>query len=70
MPSSNDSLRPVLAAAAGLAVLAALSGAPFAQAPVHLNLMIETLARGEVAFGVSNEDLSLENAREDDRRYS
>jgi len=55
---------PIIATAAlGIAMFGALVSAPFAQAPVHLNPMIETLARGEVAFGVSNEDMSLQNAR-------
>ncbi len=51
-----------------LAIVAALlassfASLPYAQAPVHLNRMIERLAQGQVAFGVSNEDMSLENAR-------
>lgn len=53
----------VATAAIALAVLGVLANSPSAQAPVHLNRMIETLAQGRVAFGVSNEDLSLENAR-------
>jgi len=44
-------------------MLGALATMPSAQAPVHLNRMIEKLAQGRVAFGVSSEDLSLENAR-------
>lgn len=55
---------PILATAAvGMAMLGALASVPSAQAPVHLNRMIEKLAQGQVAFGVSNEDMSLENAR-------
>jgi len=55
---------PIVATVAiGLAMLGALISAPYAQAPIHLNPMIETLARGDIAFGVSNEDMSLQNAR-------
>lgn len=54
---------PVAATLAALLVWSASAAAPFAQAPVHLNPMIERLARGQVAFGASNEDMSLENAR-------
>jgi 4-hydroxy-2-oxoheptanedioate aldolase len=55
---------PILAiTTVAVALLGALTGVPSAQAPVHLNRMIEKLAQGQVAFGVSNEDLSLENAR-------
>ena len=50
---------PIVTAALGTAMFGALVSAPYAQVPVHLNPMIETLARGDVAFGVSNEDLSL-----------
>ena len=62
--TTSRSSGPMIATAAlGIAMFGALVSAPFAQAPVHLNPMIETLARGEVAFGVSNEDMSLQNAR-------
>lgn len=53
----------VVTVAIAVALAGALATAPTAEAPVHLNRMIETLARGQVAFGVSNEDMSLENAR-------
>ena len=46
-----------------LLVAGASTSLPYAQAPVHLNRIIERLAQGQVAFGVSNEDMSLENAR-------
>jgi 4-hydroxy-2-oxoheptanedioate aldolase len=46
-----------------LLVAGASTSLPYAQAPVHLNRIIEQLAQGQVAFGVSNEDMSLENAR-------
>ena len=49
--------------AALLLTLGLCASLPSAQAPVHLNRMIERLAQGQVAFGVSNEDMSLENAR-------
>lgn len=49
--------------AAALVVLSTLATVPSAQAPVHLNRMVERLAQGQIAFGVSNEDMSLENAR-------
>jgi 4-hydroxy-2-oxoheptanedioate aldolase len=52
-----------LTAALILFALALAPALPHAQAPVHLNRMIERLAQGQVAFGVSNEDMSLENAR-------
>jgi 4-hydroxy-2-oxoheptanedioate aldolase len=52
-----------LTVAAALAILCTSVSLPYAQAPVHLNRMIEKLAQGQVAFGVSNEDMSLENAR-------
>lgn len=49
-----NSPRPLLAAVAvAVALLVALTGVPSAQAPLHLNRMIERLAQGEVAFGVS-----------------
>ena len=48
--------------ASALLVLSSAS-LPYAQAPVHLNRMIERLSQGRVVFGVSNEDMSLENAR-------
>jgi hypothetical protein len=61
---TSRSSGPVVATeAVGIAMFGALVGGPFAQAPVHLNPMIETLALGEVAFGASNEDMSLQNAR-------
>lgn len=46
-----------------LVLLVSSAGVPFAQPPLHLNRMVEKLAQGQVAFGVSNEDMSLENAR-------
>ena len=46
-----------------VAIVSLLPAAPTAQAPVHLNKLVEKLAAGQIAFGVSNEDLSLENAR-------
>lgn len=64
----RTSSAPVGRAAAALVTVAAAivclwPSAPAAQAPLHLNRMVERLAAGEVVFGVSNEDLSLENAR-------
>jgi 4-hydroxy-2-oxoheptanedioate aldolase len=50
-------------ASAAVLVLGMLEIAPSAQAPAHLNRMIEKLAQGQIAFGASNEDMSLENAR-------
>ena len=47
----------------GVLLASLFASLPYAQAPVHLNRMIERLAQGQVAFGVSNEDMSLENAR-------
>jgi 4-hydroxy-2-oxoheptanedioate aldolase len=61
--SSRPAGRIIATAALGIAMLGILVSVPYAQAPVHLNRMIETLAEGRVAFGVSNEDLSLQNAR-------
>lgn len=48
---------------AALVLLAASVALPAAQAPVHLNRMVEKLAQGQIVFGASNEDMSLENAR-------
>ena len=51
------------AAAIGI-TLCLLSGTPSAQdADGHLSGLVDTLARGERAYGVSTYDLSLENAR-------
>ena len=49
--------------ALAMALLLGSLAAPHAQAPLHLNRLVEKLAAGQVAFGVSNEDMSLENAR-------
>ena len=50
-----------IAALLGVAVL--MSSRPTAQAPIHLNPVIEKLAQGKAFVGVNTGDLSLENAR-------
>ena len=58
-------MRYLSSAVAAIAIaLCLLSGAPSAQdADGHLSGLVDTLARGERAYGVSTYDLSLENAR-------
>lgn len=57
--------RAVLLAATSVVALLMAVGTPRAQqAPVHMNRMIEKLAQGQVVFGASTGDLSLDNARE------
>jgi 4-hydroxy-2-oxoheptanedioate aldolase len=58
------SIAMMTAAMVVLAVFVAAPAAPRAQRrPAHLNPMVEKMSRGEVAFGVSTDNFSVENAR-------
>ena len=63
-PSDRRPRWPVVVAVTIAAALLRPGGTPSAQqAAVHLNSVVEKLARGEGVFGVSTSDLSLTNAR-------
>ncbi len=55
--------RRLAACATWAAALSVTVGVPSAQQTGHLNAVVEKLSRGELVFGVSTYDLSLENAR-------